>query len=206
MAYGGKTYGGATYGGSTYGGSTYGGNTYGASAEKKKKKEKERKKTKATSGKRGKSSSYMGKSKPEKPSLRGKGKIDYKPVKSKPETSGGGLTVYKRGKARAAKGGSSLGTRKAMAADGSGLKNPRSAQWKNDSNPNAASNNAGGIGKVKAHSVSKSENKSGVKPSKPNRKPRMFGKRSPTKEMKRKRKKSGFNFGKAIRRGFGQLS
>ena len=195
------------YGGNTYGGATYGGNTYGASAEKKEKKEKERKPTKATSGKRGKSSSYMGKSKPEKPSLRGKGKIDYKPG-PKPETSGGGLTVYKRAKARAAKGGSSLGTRKAMAADGSGLKSPRSAQWKNDSNPNAASNNAskapGGLPKTKAQSTA--GNPSGVKPSKPNRKPRMFGKRSPTKEMKRKRKKSGFNFGKAIRRGFGQLS
>ena len=165
-------------------------------------------KTKATSGKRSKSSSYMGKSKPEKPSLRGKGKIDYKPGKSKPETSGGGLTVYSRAKARAAKGGSSLGTRKAMAADGSGLKSPRSAQWKNDSNPNAASNNAskapGGLPKTKAQSTA--GNPSGVKPSKPNRKPRMFGKRSPTNEMKRKRRKSGFNFGKAIRRGFGQLS
>lgn len=112
------------------------------------------------------------------------------------------------------KGGMNLGHRKAAAAEKKPEKKarkkladggtPRSAEWKADTNPNNMANKAGTGASAKPTKPAyapKTKALSGA-PSKPQK----YGKQSPTKAMRKQRKKKEkFNFGKAIRRGFGQL-
>jgi len=123
------------------------------------------------------------------------------------------LVTARQNRSRNAKGaskGMGLGARKAAASEKklAGGGKPRSAEWKGDTNPNNMANDVGtgaSANPIKPAYAPKPASAPKTKSLSGGAKPKKYGKDSPTRSMRKKRKKEEFSFGRAIRRGFGQL-
>ena len=132
---------------------------------------------------------------------------------SRTKTSADSIVKKRQAQGRKAKGASDYGgTPKAQAGTLPGGKRPRSAEWKADANPTGMSNKAGSGGSqmpgmprttVSGAAAKRPKNNPMGTIGRPARNPKRG---RPLDAMKAAAKNKKFDFGRAIRRGFGQLA